>query len=79
MRTLPQAAAELKAADPETAISLSTLRLLVNRGELPVVQIRNRRLVNMETLCAVLAGRSSSGSAEEIGSEGLGGVRKIRF
>lgn len=79
MRTLPQAAAELKAADPETAISLSTLRLLVKRGEIPVVQIRNRQLVNMETLCSILAGGSSRSTTKRdtVRADERGTVRKI--
>ena len=56
MRTLPQAAAELKAADPGTAVTLSTLRLLVKRGDLPVVHIRNRQLIDMDTLATYLRG-----------------------
>lgn len=48
MRTLPQAVEELKAADPDSAITVSLLRILVKRGEIPVVPIRNRQLVNMD-------------------------------
>lgn len=79
MRTLPQAAAELKAADPETAISVSTLRLLVKRGEIPVVKIRNRQLVSMDTLFAFLAGGSSSApeQKEKAPAEELGAIRRL--
>ena len=62
MRTLPQAIAEIQQLDPGTALTLSTLRLLVKRGELPVVHIRNRQLIDMETLTAYLKG-SGAGSA----------------
>ena len=80
MRTLPQAAAELKAADPETAISLSTLRLLVKRGELPAVHIRNRRLIDMDALTAYLKGNGVGSAAkaqmvEKIPEKGV--IRKI--
>ena len=56
MRTLPKAMEEIKQLDPDTALTLSTLRLLVKRGELPVVHIRNRQLIDMETLTAYLKG-----------------------
>lgn len=78
MRTLPQAAEELRCEDPDTAITLATLRLLVNRGEIPVVQIRNRRLVDMGTLKRVLAGESSSSPVRQnMQTEERGTMRKI--
>ena len=46
MRTIPEAFNELKKADPETAYTLRALRAAVNRGELPVVRVGNKRLVN---------------------------------
>ena len=60
MRTLPQAIAEIKQHDPGTALTLSTLRLLVKRGELPVVHIRNRQLIDMDTLTAYLKGTGTA-------------------
>ena len=36
MRTLPKAAAILKAEDPETAITLTALRRMVKQGLIPV-------------------------------------------
>ena len=64
MRTLPQAIAEIQQLDPGTALTLSTLRLLVKRGELPVVHIRNRQLIDMETLTAYLKGSGAGGAAK---------------
>lgn len=67
MRTLPKAIEEIKQLDPDTALTLSTLRLLVKRGELPVVHIRNRQLIDMDVLTAYLKGTypkgTNSGSA----------------
>ena len=56
MRTLPQAVEELKAADPDSAVTVSLLRLLVKRGEIPVVPIRNRQLVNMDIVVSYFNG-----------------------
>lgn len=54
MRTLPEAIRELKKADPETAYTLRALRAAVNRGDVPVVMVGNKRLVNLDRLFEVL-------------------------
>lgn len=54
MRTIPEAFNELKKADPETAYTLRALRAAVNRGELPVVRVGNKRLVNLDKLFEML-------------------------
>lgn len=64
MRTLPAALAEIKQLDPETALTISTLRLLVKRGELPVVHIRNRQLIDMDVLTAYLKGTNAAPPAK---------------
>lgn len=50
MRTVPEAYNELKRLDADTAITLTALRRMVKRGELPVVHVGNKRLVNLDTL-----------------------------
>lgn len=72
MRTLPEAFAELKKADPYTAYTLRALRAAVNKGEIPVVTIGNKRLINLDNLYEMLSTPSCSqknSSAE--------GIRKI--
>ena len=59
MRTIPEAFNELKKADPETAYTLRALRAAVNRGELPVVRVGNKRLVNLDKLFEMLNTPSS--------------------
>lgn len=54
MRTVPEAFRELKAADPNTAYTLRALRAAVNRGEIPVVSVGSKRLVNFDYLLAYL-------------------------
>ena len=71
MRTIPEAFNELKKADPETAYTLRALRAAVNRGELPVVRVGNKRLVNLDKLFEMLNTPSSEPK------ETSAGIRKI--
>lgn len=71
MRTIPEAFNELKKADPETAYTLRALRAAVNRGELPVVRVGNKRLVNLDKLFEMLNTPSSEPK------EANEGIRKI--
>lgn len=50
MRTIQQAINELKAEDPNTAITYHFLRGCILRGELPFVAVGRKRLINMDTL-----------------------------
>ncbi|MBR6313406.1 MAG: DNA-binding protein [Clostridia bacterium] len=54
MRTIPEAFRELKAADPNTAYTLRAFRAAVNRGEIPVVCVGNKRLINLDLFFAML-------------------------
>ena len=54
MRTIPEAFKELQKADPNTAYTLRALRAAVNKGELPVVMVGNKRLVNLDKLFEML-------------------------
>lgn len=67
MRTIPEAFNELKKADPETAYTLRALRAAVNRGELPVVRVGNKRLVNLDKLFEMLNTPSSEPKTENEG------------
>ena len=55
MRTLPKAYAEIKALDPNTAFTMRALRRMVNSGELPVVQINSKKLINLDLLLNMLS------------------------
>lgn len=50
MRTIPEAIKEIKNNDPNTAFTERALRRMVNIGELPVVTVGNKKLVNMDVL-----------------------------
>lgn len=56
MRTIEQATAELKQADPRTAFTKTALRQLIIAGTLPSVRIGNKYLVCMEVLERYLQG-----------------------
>lgn len=63
MRTAPEAIAEIKAVDPKTALTERALRRMINSGELPSVNIGNKKLVNLDKLFEYLNGESSDLSA----------------
>ena len=71
MRTVPEAFAELKKADPSTAYTLRALRAAVNKGEIPVIKVGNKRLINLDRLFEML---STPSFCEKENAEG---IRKI--
>jgi len=50
IRTLKEAHAEIKAADPKTAVSFNYIRKLVLSGAVPSVMAGNKYLLSMENL-----------------------------
>lgn len=50
MRTAPQAIEEIKAVDPNTALTLRALQRKIKSGEIPSVSVGNKRLINLDTL-----------------------------
>lgn len=50
MRTIQEAAAELRRIDPGTAVTPYRIRQLVLDGTIPHVKAGNKRLVNLDTL-----------------------------
>lgn len=55
MRTLKEAYSELKAKDPQTAITPNYLRHLVITGQIPCTYVGRKRLVNMNIICDYLS------------------------
>lgn len=70
MRTIEQAAAEIRAADPQTALTKTALRRLVVSGVVPSVKIGTKYLLDMEALDSYLVG-------EQRESEAPRGIRRI--
>ena len=50
MRTIPKAFEEIKQVDPDTDLTLRALRRMVSNGEIPVVRISNKVLINLDLL-----------------------------
>lgn len=50
MRTAEQALAMIRAADPDTAVSLRMIRRSINTGAVPHVDVGKKKLVNMAHL-----------------------------
>lgn len=65
MRTLKQAANDLKSLDPDSAISYNTLYIWVRSGVLPSVKAGSRYLINMNVLNDFLKGGNTNERTEE--------------
>lgn len=61
MRTIPEAAAELKANDPRTAVTPYAIRQMVLSGTIPCIYAGKKRLINMDILERFLNGQENSG------------------
>lgn len=55
MRTVHEAAQELRALDPDTAVSEYHIRQLALRGTLPIVRAGRKKLLNLDLLLEYLA------------------------
>ncbi len=60
MRNAEGVLRELKAADPDTRITLNFIRGLIKSGEIPVVQAGCQKLVNVDRVFDYLANEGSS-------------------
>lgn len=58
VRTIRQAVAEIRKADPETAVTEYAIRQLVKSGQIPAVMSGNKALVNLDDIVKVFGGRS---------------------
>lgn len=72
MRTVPEAMAEIKKADPDTALTLRALRRMVKNGEIPVVMNHTRRLINLDVLYEHLNNSNEAANTNECGK-----IRKV--
>lgn len=74
MRTAPQAIAELKKIDPDTAFTLTALKRMMKQGKIPVVMVESKRLINFDTLLDILA---NGETLQAPVSEDYGNIRRI--
>ena len=57
MRTAEGALQIIKERDPETAVTLRSIRRLINTGTIPCVPVGRKKLVNVDGLLAYLEGK----------------------
>lgn len=76
MRLLKQAYGEIKAADPETALTLTALRRLVLSGVIPTVYSGRKRFINMDALLDYL---DSSGGTAKPPTDEVGTIRPVQL
>ena len=55
MRTIPKAYEIIKEIDPDTGLTLKNLRSMVNKGEIPIVKIASKRLIDVDLLIKKLS------------------------
>ena len=55
MRTIPKAYEEIKSLDPDTCLTLRALRRMVNNGEIAVIQVASKKLINLDLLLEKLS------------------------
>ena len=55
MRTADGVLAEIKALDPDTGVTMSYIRRLVKSGQIPVVSVGRKKLVDLDKVLAFLA------------------------
>ena len=72
MRTATGVVDELRAVDPNTAVSVHLVRQLINSGAVPSVPSGNRKLVSVDAVCEYLA------SGQPIPQENTNGIRRVR-
>lgn len=66
MRTIPEAAKELKENDPRTHLSLSVLRRLVKNGSIPYIKSGRRILINISMLSNYLYANNETQNQSKI-------------
>lgn len=54
MRSAPEAIREIRREDPGTAFTLRALRRMMETGEIPVVKVCSKRLINLDLLLEYL-------------------------
>ena len=59
-RTITQAFYEIKANDPETALSMNYIRTILTDGSVPTIKAGNKVLVDMNELYAFLSSQASA-------------------
>lgn len=67
MRTIDEAAAFLRQADPNTAVTKTALRRLVTSGQIPSVRVGAKYLVDLGVLDEFFGGQAAKAQAIQTG------------
>ena len=73
MRTAAEAYAELKRTDPNTCLTLRALQGIIKKGEIPVLKIGSKNLIDMNNLYDYIRDPQSTAAS----SEDYGKIRPI--
>ena len=68
MRTIDEAAAFLRQADPNTAVTKTVLRRLVRSGEIPSVRVGAKYLIDLGVLDDFFGGQTAKTPAVQSGA-----------
>ena len=79
MRGIRQAISELRAADPNTALTERALRRLVLSAELPSVKVGRKYLINMNVLNSYLSGEYGPIKPVQTTQVGYGTIRPVHI
>lgn len=74
MRTLPEAVAEIKKIDADTAITLTALRRMVKQGIVPSFSVGSKRLVCLDLLLDMM---EYPETAETVNNTNNGNIRRV--
>lgn len=55
MRTIPKAYEEIKQLDNQTSLTLRALRRMCANGEIPIIKVGNKTLINLDLLISKLS------------------------
>ncbi len=66
MRTVNQAAAEIRVDDPDTAIGASWIRRQIFEGRLPFIATGNRKLVCLEDIEQLISDMATTAKTEDL-------------
>lgn len=67
-RTIKEAAAYFKAADPDTCLTETAIRTLILTGKVPSAKVGKKYLITLEALEAFLQGTVSASTPTELDS-----------
>lgn len=68
MRTIKEAIAEIKTADPRSSLTEWALRQLIINGKIPYVTVGNKYLLNLDILEAYLDGQTVQPAEKQTGA-----------